>query len=282
MGKILQGLFGKKRSTQSRRNVASITAHLAAPAVHLVPDEDASSRSHFGGAPRLPPGVDWPQCKGKPLTFLARLSLAELHAAHRIEWLPAIGALLFFYDVDGQPWGFDPNDRGGWAVLHVPDLAEPVLPSEVNDSQMTEELPHRNVGFRVIAVYPSCERGPVEALMLSETELEEYDRIAELPFGGEPRHQVSGFPSPVQNDSMEIECQLASHGVDCGDAKGYQSKEAAALMSGASDWRLLLQIADDDELGVMWGDAGNIYFWIEEKRALAGQFDNAWLVLQCG
>jgi uncharacterized protein DUF1963 len=140
---------------------------------------------------------------------------------------------------------------------------------------------HRNVQFRTVAVYPSWEREPVQALALTEAEFEEYLRICGLPFAGQPAHQVTGFPSPVQGDCMELECQFASHGVYCGDAKGYESKEGAALKGGASDWKLLFQIDGDDDLGAMWGDAGNLYFWVQEQEARAARFGNVWLVLQC-
>jgi uncharacterized protein YwqG len=280
MGNILKGLFGKKPPPQPVRDVTSITAHLPQQAVQVVVD-DTSSRSHFGGSPRLPAGFGWPELNGKPLCFLARLSLSDLHLAHRIEWLPTSGALLFFYDVDTQPWGFDPKDRGGWAVLHVTDLSDPLPPPGGSAEKVTDTLPHRNVRFRPVAVYPSWEREGVRALALTETESEEYLRIGELAFGGKPEHQVSGFPRPVQGDSMELQCQLASHGVYCGAAKGYASHEASALRAGASEWRLLFQIAADDDLGVMWGDCGNIYFWVHEREARAARFDDAWLVLQC-
>lgn len=52
-------------------------------------------------------------------------------------------------------------------------------------------------------------------------------------------------------------------------------------MAGASNWRLLLQFDSDDDLGVMWGDAGVIYYWVEAPAALAGRFENAWVILQC-
>jgi uncharacterized protein YwqG len=96
-----------------------------------------------------------------------------------------------------------------------------------------------------------------------------------------PHHQVWGFPDPIQGDEMELECQLVSHGLYCGDSSGYLSREAAPLKDGARDWRLLLQIDTDEELGVMWGDGGILYFWIREEDARAGRFDQAWAVLQC-
>jgi uncharacterized protein YwqG len=37
----------------------------------------------------------------------------------------------------------------------------------------------------------------------------------------------------------------------------------------------------DDDLGVMWGDLGTLYFWVQESAARKGDFSNVWLVLQC-
>ncbi len=79
---------------------------------------------------------------------------------------------------------------------------------------------------------------------------------------------------------MEIECQLASHGVYCGESSVHSAPEFARLRDGAGDWRLLLQLDSDDDLGVMWGDGGILYFWIREEDAQTGRFDNAWVVLQ--
>ena len=100
-------------------------------------------------------------------------------------------------------------------------------------------------------------------------------------YGDGPCHQVDGFPSPIQGDEMELECQLVSNGIYCGDSSGYESAEAAALRGGASDWRLLLQVDSDDDLKMMWGDGGVLYFWIREADARAGRFENTWVVLQC-
>jgi uncharacterized protein YwqG len=81
---------------------------------------------------------------------------------------------------------------------------------------------------------------------------------------------------------MELECQLASHGVYCGDPAGYQSEAAQRLASGAADWRLLLQIdTDEDGPGWMWGDGGRIYYWIKQQDLASLRFDDAWLILQC-
>ncbi len=259
------------------RNVNTLAESVAAPAIHVIAAGEAS-RSHLGGSPRLPGGVSWPEWQGRRLGFLARLSLPEVHRARKLEWLPPDGALLFFYDVEEQPWGFDPKDKGSCAVLHVPDLDEPLASSA--DAAEDEYFPQMNVEFREIAIYPSTDRPAVDVLDLSDEERERYWELLDSPFRGMPKHQVAGLPAPVQGDYMELECQLASNGLYCGNQTGYNDPRAKALGSGAADWRLLLQLDTDDD-AVMWGDCGTLYFWIRVNEAAAGNFDNPWLVLQC-
>ena len=80
---------------------------------------------------------------------------------------------------------------------------------------------------------------------------------------------------------MELECQLVSNGIYCGDSVGYHSDEAKTLRSGASDWMLLLQIDTDDDTAMMWGDVGTIYYWIRKQDLVEGAFDRTWMILQC-
>jgi uncharacterized protein YwqG len=270
---FLDRLLGrKKREAVPMRDVRALSAGLDVPAVQAVLT-DQPTHSHFGGAPGLPDDIPWPEKNGKRLGFLARLSLPEVQSALPIDWLPSSGALLFFYDFDEQPWGFDPKDRGSWAVVLVPD--GPVTVS--SDGPM----PFRHLAFRRIASLPSCERASVESLKLSDEESDAYFDLVEEAFSDQAGHQISGFPSPVQGDEMELECQLASNGLYCGDATGYTDPRASELATGAADWKLLFQINTDDDLNVMWGDCGTLYFWVRQEEARRGEFANVWLVLQC-
>lgn len=274
---MFEKLFGKKKHEPMppARDVRKLTESLTAPAIHIVKTE-ATTRSHLGGTPGLPPGMAWPIRSGKPLGFLARIDLPELHNAMPIPWLPASGALLFFYDIEEQPWGFDPKDRGGWAVIHVPNGETSSVAPANGDA-----TPRMHVGFRRIQSYPSYERDSITALELTDEESELLIDICGDQFENQPRHQTGGFPSPVQGDSMELECQLASNGIYCGDSTGYEDPRVEELEKSAGDWKLLLQFDSDDDLEVMWGDAGMLYFWVREQEAQAGNFANAWLVLQC-
>lgn len=281
MSNIIRTLFGRKKSTSvPPRDMRGMTAPLERAALHIVKTDGIAS-SQLGGDPGLSGDLEWP-CRGDArLRFLARLSLTELQAIEAVPWLPQSGALLFFYDDDEQPWGFDPADRGAWAVLHVPD-APAAPPSLMPDSGSLSLLPFSPVAFRRIAVLPSGQRPEVEALDLSDDDFDKYFDIAEQSFGGLPKHQMLAFPSPVQGDDMELQCQLASNGVYCGDPEAYATERARQLQAGAQNWRLLLQLDSDDEIGTTWGDGGILFFWVEEAAARKGDFSNVWLVLQCG
>ena len=272
---IIDKLFGRKGGAPpSGRDVAALVGPLATPAVHLVKSPDTSS-SYLGGTAALPATIAWPSKAGKPLTLLASLDLTSLSQALPLPWLPASGRLLFFYDVDKQPWGFDPNDRGSWAVIHVREVARS------DGAPAHRHLPRLNLALHNINTYPSLQRPHVAALGLNDAENDSLSELSSGVFRGFPCHQVGGFANPIQGDEMEVECQLASHGVYCGEPSVHSAPEFARLRAGAADWRLLLQLDSDDDLGVMWGDGGILYFWIREQEAQGGRFDNAWVVLQC-
>lgn len=269
-----------ERPHEPRRDVASLASPLAVAAVHAMASDEPTP-SHLGGRPSGVPALAWPTRRGRPLAFLAQIDLPQLHACLAIDWLPRAGALLFFYDVQKQPWGFDPDDADGWRVVHVArdaDAAEMPFPATLDDeSRLTRQF----LRFRSIRSLPSSDRGSVELLHLNDSESDDYADLQQQTFDGSPHHQVGGFPSNVQSDNMELEAQLVSNGMNCGHARAFDSPRAQALEPGAADWRLLLQIDSDDAAGMMWGDAGMLYFWIREPDAAEGRFDRTWLVLQC-
>ena len=273
---IIDKLFGRTGGTPpSGRDVAALVGPLASPAVHLVKSAETTSSS-LGGASALPPTMAWPSKAGKPLTLLASLDLASLNQTLPLPWLPASGRLLFFYDVENQPWGFDPNDRGSWAVIFVRE--DPRLS---DSAPAHRSLPRLDLSMRKINTYPSLQRPQVAALGLTDAEKDSFSDLSDAVYQEFPCHQLGGFANPIQGDEMEVECQLASHGIYCGEPSVHNALEFARLRDGSGDWRLLLQLDSDDDLGVMWGDGGILYFWIREQDAQAARFENVWVVLQC-
>jgi uncharacterized protein YwqG len=281
---MIWGLFGsKKRETKApepqMRDVRALTPGLAIPAIHIVKTLSQTS-SFIGGTPALPSDVTWPAKDGRKLGFIAQIDLAAVHATEPVDWLPPAGTLLFFYEVSGSSWGFDPKHRGGWAVVHSPEIpAAQVAAPALSDAKTP--LVGTHVAFRRIESYPSWERDVVAALNLTEEESEVYNALGDASFGNEPQHQLGGFPSPIQGDLMELKCQLASNGVYCGDGKYLKDPRTTELKRGAKDWRLLLQVDTDDAINAMWGDAGRLYFFVREQDARAVNFSNVWMVLQC-
>jgi uncharacterized protein YwqG len=250
----------------------------AAPCVRLV--GGGAGRSTIGGVPDLAADIPWPTWNGRCLSFLAQLDLAELRAAQGPDWLPERGLLFFFYDEEQGNWGFSPDDRGSAAVLYDPNSQFPggarTLPQPP-----PALFPAQPVAMRPHLSLPTPERLKIVSWDWPDADLDALDAQLAANEGDGPLHQVGGWPHPIQNDNMELECQLASNGVDCGGPDGYRSEKAQALRPGAAQWRLLLQLDSDEASDMMWGDSGMLYFWIREADARAGDFSKVWLILQC-
>lgn len=211
------------------------------------------------------------------MAFLAQLDLSEISSAHKYDWLEDKGLLLFFYDVIEMPWGFDPKDRGKWSILFQPEPDTYIsYPEDLGNEFRIREL---YIQPELVQVLPNYDDPSIEDLGLSDEEIDAYIDLNEGD--EEPSHQVGGFPSPVQGNYMELDSQLASNGIYVGNAEGYNSEEGKKLASGAKDWKLLFQFDSDDDLDIMWGDCGMLYFWVQEHKAKQNQFDNSWLILQC-
>ena len=263
-------------------NAASILRDLqeaAAPCVRLV--GAGMGRSRIGGLPDLADQFPWPMRNGRAMAFLAQIDLAELRAAQGPDWLPDRGLLFVFYDDEEGTWGFSPDDRGSWAVIHDPAAMAQAAERAPSEPKPTAQFPEQPIAMRPHLSLPTPERLAIDTRDVDDAGLDAIDALLQASEGDLPLHQVGGWPHPIQNDSMELECQLASNGINCGDPEGYQSDRANALASGVSEWRLLLQLDSDDASDMMWGDSGMLYFWIREADARAGDFSKVWMILQC-
>lgn len=255
--------------------------NLGQACLRIMPSE-IETTSFLGGKPRVRSSIDWPQKNGKPLGFIAQLDLGNMNNEQLIDWLPNNGRLLFFYDLEEFPWGFNSDDKEGWAIIYengTGDLYSHELPSNLNEEHIASSIKY--VIAENFISYPDAQRIDFEEIGLSEDDDDEYFEFIDEHYGDEPRHQIGGFPTPIQNDCMEEECQLVSGGVNCGGPEGYNSEEAKQLRKQENDWRMVFQFDSDDDVEMMWGDMGMLYFWIKESEVRKGDFSNAWLVLQC-
>jgi uncharacterized protein YwqG len=264
---------------------ADALAALARPSILLKgePVDDASieiGMSKLGGCPDLPADFVWPSWRGLAQSFIAQINLDECQGLEATELLPSAGLLSFFYDSEQRVWGFDPAEDGAWAVYYTPETR--LLSRRNPPDSLPEEGRYgskRLVGRNETAFAP-WELSEVDVLGLTREERSAYGEMIESETSS-IIHRLLGHPDPVQGD-MQMECQLVSHGLYCGDSSGYRDPRAEALRPGATEWRLLLQIDTDDDVGMMWGDVGRIYYWLRRDALVSRQWDRARFVLQCG
>lgn len=274
-----------KRSEANKgpNNFADIRDKVQKEARACVLLRGGDGKSKIGGTPDGISPNAWPIVNGTPLSFVAQIDLEEIHLANGPEYLPSSGSLLFFYDADEQPWGFKPTDRDGWRVIHIDVDASTTVVGADAECPTSRVFPEKRLSAIPSRSLPEAtfERIGMDVDGLTDEEVDRLSGLADAYYDGLPAHQVGGFPRPVQSDYMELEAQLASNGLNCGSSAGYNDPRAKELGTGAKDWTLLLQLDSDDDVDMMWGDCGRLYFWIREQDARSGDFNNVWMVLQC-
>ncbi|MFI1331133.1 YwqG family protein [Streptomyces sp. NPDC020845] len=242
----------------------------------------------LGGEPQLPEAVEWPVWEGHgPLSFVASLDCAQLSAAATGLALPADGTLLFFY-FDGQADEYEswvnpsnPESRPGSRILYVP-AGTPVLPRPAP----APLKPYRRVPLRTDAA--------VDLPQLTNAELHEplgldYETVSTDPVYVEfqdavwnlrrVHHQVGGEPSNIQG---EVAYEVGDFPEDWDlDEFNPDNPHFDDILAEEARWRLLLQIASDDDADMMWGDAGALYWLIDPEDLAAGRFDQARFTWQC-
>lgn len=248
--------------------------------------------TRFGGQPDVPPGFVWPTFPGdrflqgpetRPLTFLAQFDCGELARYDADHLLPRQGVLSFFYDTWSQPWGYDPRDRGCARVFWFEDpalLSPASFPPELEESC---RLPMLSIGLRQEVALPGWEDFS-QACPQENCDCFEEERAM---LGASYRDQSSrllGWPEVIQS-SMVLQCELASQGGCLGDGwrEIHPEIRRRAAAAALDRWRLLFQLdmVDDGDFSLMFGDCGRIYFYIPKEDLLARRFDAVWLVLQC-
>jgi len=241
-------------------------------------------RSRLGGVPDVGDGFEWPVWRDLELDFLGQIDLAEV-AGVMPGRLPADGLLLLFAALGERPTGLSPDDRGSCRAILAPAGAAPAT--------RPARLAAYPLELSVELMLPQAYSLHVEPLDLDTDELDAWEtareRLAERQgVVLEERtpdwyslHRLLGYADPAGHGEMELDCQLASNGLDLREGQGYFDPRRTELEPGARDWRLLLQLSSDDALGLSFGDEfGRAYLWLREDDLETGRFDRAWLVYQ--
>ena len=284
--------------------LAATWSSYARPNIRLIPsatldaDSTRPGTSKLGGAPDMPVGAGWPTrpsyrysrkgrdylpeaaWKSQPLTFLAQINLADIREAGCDLPLAAAGLLLFFYDVDTQPFGLDPLDAPGAQVLFI--SADTAIQRQANAQCSSRVQPLQFVPEEGLPdwewIQDEVRDQPGYSHEAFHAELE---KLSDQDWGviWYPGHAFGGWPSTIQG-TMELDCEMITNGVCAGNADGDVDPGRVGFRKSAHDWRLLLQLNSDDDLGWQWGDEGMIYFWCREGDIARQRFDRGWTMLQ--
>ena len=265
------------------QNYAQAAAPFARQAITLtaVPAEAmAVGASRLGGEPDLPDDMAWPYAADKPMALIAQINFAEAKPFDADNRLPESGILYLFYEAEEQPWGFDPKDKSGFQVAYYAgDNA--ALQRRTAPADWAEYCRFSAAALRFGS---RTELPDSYSFLMRDYAMDDDENDAWWYWRGEqpePFHKLLGHSDNIQGD-MELECQLVSHGLYCGNSSGYEDPRRAELEAGAGDWVLLLQIdSEEAHCGMMWGDSGRLYLWIRQQDLAAKAFERCWLVLQC-
>lgn len=251
-------------------------------------EEIPIGHSKIGGCPDVPTDFVWPYTNDKrPLYFLCQLHVKDIKSYDTNNLLPTDGLLSFFYDAAEQPWGYDPKDYDGFNVFYFTEPVSSLTRIKIPAILLQHgDIASASLQFKNEWTLPPWESPFWDDLEETLTE-EEADNLRDLAYESMEEadangavHRIDGFPDAIQGD-MYLQCQLVSNGLYCGDSTGYNDPLRRELEAGATDWRLLLQLDSEEELGYMWGDSGRLYFWIREDDCQKTRFDQTWVVLQC-
>ena len=249
-------------------------------------EEIGFGASKMGGLPDLPDDIPWfcHEITGSPLAFLCQINCEEIKQFDVENRLPDSGMIYFFYDcsMDGMPWGFDPADAAGKKVFYydgdMSQLKRRNAPEDMDEYGGVFGSARMRFSMKYDLPRPDSIAG--EKLGFSGDVREKYWGVIDTVSCGLD-NKMLGYANDIQG-SMELECELVSHGLYCGDPNGYMEGKKRGLDKNTEHWELLLQIDSNESLGMMWGDCGRLYFWITAEDMETKQFGKSWLILQCG
>ena len=223
--------------------------------------------SKLGGLPEMADDQSWPTHQGEPMQFLAQINCTELNQFRDATLLPDSGILHFFQSDYGMECSVTLTQR---------DTGLKTVAAPSNAPRSNFVLPQFPIEFDLIPTIPDSEMKEFESLGLSDEDVEALvevhsELVEKIRREQHGLHHIGGYPELIQGNVF-TECEM--------DAGGHKHTWQQAA-ENAHHWRLLLQFDTDDDLDVMWGDAGTIYFCIREEDLRVGRFNKVCSIMQC-
>ncbi|MCD8213652.1 MAG: DUF1963 domain-containing protein [Campylobacter sp.] len=243
-------------------------------------DEIKIGASKIGGSPDLPSDMPWFKNKltGNDLSFIAQINFAEVKPFDAQNKLPNSGILYLFYDCYDMPWGFDPKDVSGTKIFYFEGEIGDLKRRAVENAELLTPFSPTVLNFTSHIELSGMWSSLAESFNASDEEADAFWEMLDEQDG--QMNKILGHSDNIQG-GMELECELVSNGIYCGDSLGYKHPLKAELEKNISDWTLLLQIDSNEENEMMWGDCGRLYVWIKDDDLRNKRFDKARLILQC-
>ncbi len=237
--------------------------------IRLTPEpEGGGVIAVVGGKPMLPASADWPEWEGRRLTFLGQVDFEELPGA--VTSFPADARLLFFFETNTKPSGWEAGHGGSGVALLVERDAAPKWVGNGRRAHASLETVIPRVWSQSVE---DLDLADPERLAWEETraqlaEVQGTDLTDDAP-PDQIIHRLFGYPDNT-GGSMPLICELVENGYDVPDHP-FTHGAAERFSDRAARWELLAQFSADEEFGWSWGDeAERLYFWIDRDALAAG------------
>jgi Domain of unknown function (DUF1963) len=273
---------------------AETWAGLLRPGFHLrglAPDESAASvAAYLGGSPLLPEDFEWPTWDGHgPLSFVGAVDCSQVPVGELDIPLPVSGQLLFFYFDglgDSSVVYTDPS-----SVVHGTRVVYLPADASVTEREAPEGVtpyPMLLLAGSVIATAPDNENAALIAAFGDPDDPAAYcdyptvdpddsgfwSALVAYRRDQRPYHCVGGYALPVQGAVEPEGAQVVFPEQEQG-AEQESEQGAAERKELTAQLVLLAQIDSDPRSGMLWGDAGRLYWLIRRDDLAAGLFEKA-------
>lgn len=238
--------------------------------------EETLGMSKLGGCPDLSKNIEWPvDAKNIPQSFVGQINLSDVSEFDVDGLLPTKGLLSFFFCQDQDFYGNVEKDRLQFRVIYqenIDNIEQRKFPEGA--SEQIQFIPTK-MEFSNILSLPTYVHPFIDSLNLKDNE---EDILTEI-HGDLSRGKMLGYADEIQN-YMESECALSEIGITYGPGIDYKEPHIHDVMSRQFDWILLFQVPSD-VANMMWGDTGNLYFWIKRQDLANRDFSKCWCIEQC-
>lgn len=276
------------------------------PAIYLrtleVSDESIPvGTSKLGGRPDLPKGTAWPTGhEDQPFAFLAQINCAEAATHDEEHILPTTGLLSFFYQPDDRYLDLAHWNPKNVRVLYTESakLSRLEFPASLPDGSddiewESHRFPAAKVSFidgQSLPSYygdlkPRLKPAVTDEQSEAFAEIYEPTRLALSPTNTTETYLLGHAEVLQESDGREF-AEIAFN------PKVFGTKHRSPLPKGdwvkarslaaTHKWRLLFQLSSHQDLKMMWGDVGYLFFLIREDDLKAKRFDRVWCELATG